>query len=196
MARSKLTDTPVQLMEKEGAVLFSLVKGEQREFPVELDFVLDVTAGYVFEAVVVEAENVTDQTEAPTTLKSSGAQVVINVRIPVYTGLWFTATEYTLEQVVMHEGIYYKLMTETLTDSISPPNNDNWVVTNLATVYLQFMSTLSSTWAQSPQVSSPSYGFFELRVTEPANAVMTETWKPVRGMVEILFSPTDIVADP
>jgi hypothetical protein len=48
-------------------------------------------------------------------------------------------------------------------------------------------------YAVTPTANTPVYGFFELRVTEPSGGVYTRTWKPVRGMVEILFSPTDLV---
>ena len=196
MARPRLISPTVDLMKDEGAVLFSLVKGEQREFPVELDFVSDSTLGYVFEAVVVEAANTASQKEPPTSLMSNGAQTTLTVRLPVFMGDYTIGTEYSLEEVVLFGGNYYKLMTELLTaDEVTPDINENWVLTSMNIVYLQFNKELSDDWAQSPIINVPMYGFFELRVTEPANNIITQTWKPVRGLIEILFSPTDIVAD-
>jgi hypothetical protein len=70
-----------------------------------------------------------------------------------------------------------------------------WEVTTLNKIYVQFPNTLATGWAVQPLASSATYGFFELRVTEPTDAVFTRTFKPVRGMVEILFSPTDETSD-
>ena len=52
MARSRLTETTDDLVTDSGAVLWSFVKGEQLEFPITLNFVENVTAGYAYEAVV------------------------------------------------------------------------------------------------------------------------------------------------
>ena len=52
---------------------------------------------------------------------------------------------------------------------------------------------LGNDYQVQPSVAGSTYGFFELRVTEPANPIFARTWKPIRGMVEIQFSPTDIV---
>jgi hypothetical protein len=60
-------------------------------------------------------------------------------------------------------------------------------------VYIQFPDDLAGGWAVQPGVNFNTYGFFELRVTEPLDAILTHTWKPVRGMVEMLFSPTEAV---
>jgi len=45
-------------------------------------------------------------------------------------------------------------------------------------------------WSVWPSVGKPVYGFLELRVTERSNSVYPRSWKPVRGMVQIIFSPT------
>jgi hypothetical protein len=195
MARPRLVDPTVELMTDEGAVLFSFARGEQREFPVDLDFVSDVTAGFDYEAVIVEAANVAAQTAPPETIQAAGVQTSLVIRVPVHVGPWVTLTAYNLGEVCSYDGSYYRLMAEVLTDAIVPANNTNWEVTNLRTVYIQFASTVSSTWSQSPVINVPVYGFFELRVTEPVNNLIRQTWKPVRGLIEILFSPTDIVAD-
>ena len=66
MARSRLLDPTIDLITDGGDVLWSFVRGEQLEFPVTLNFVENVMAGYTYEAVVVEANNTVDQIVTPT----------------------------------------------------------------------------------------------------------------------------------
>jgi hypothetical protein len=195
MARAKLTETSTDLMSDSGAVLWSFVKGEQLEYPLTLSFISDVYAGYAFEAVVVEADNVAGQTDKPTAIKVGGYQNTLIVRVPVNRGTWAAAASYTRDEVVLYSGIYYTLLSGTNRVNATLPSVDPlWaVVADASTIYIQFPSTLGSPWVVQPTVLSNTYGFFELRVTEPVSATYPRTWKPVRGMVEIQFSPTDTV---
>jgi hypothetical protein len=74
-------------------------------------------------------------------------------------------------------------------------DTDRWSETVLNKIYVQYPATLGSTWSVKPTVTSNTYGFFELRVTEPTDIIFSRTFKPIRGMVELLFSPTDEVTD-
>ena len=200
MARSRLTNTTQDLITDSGAVLWSFVKGEQLEFPITLNFVEDASLkqnnNYVYEAVVIEAQNVLNQTDRPTTIRQNGVQNRLFVRLPIYLGVWQSVVAYNKEDVVLYSGKYYKLLRGIgRTNSVAPDSDSLWVETTLNTIYLQFPSNLASTWAVQPAVNSPVYGFFELRVTEPQDQIFTRTFKPVRGMVEILFSPTDSTPD-
>jgi hypothetical protein len=197
MARSRLTDTTDDLVTDSGAVLWSFVKGEQLEFPVTLNFVENVTAGYAYEAVVVEADNVDLQSERPTTVKIGGQITQLSIRVPTYRGNWDAPQAYNREEIVKYDGIYYKLKNGVARVNSASPDVDTafWEVANMSRVYLQFPKTLTSNWAVAPSVNSPVYGFFEMRVTEPQDSVFRRTWKPVRGMVEIQFSPTYSVDD-
>lgn len=195
MARSKLINPTNDLISDDGAVLWSFVKGEQLEFPVTINFITNST-GYTYEAVVVEGDNISGQTTPPTTIKAGGVQTVLTVRVPSLVGTWNAPSAYTQAEVVLYNSKYYELKSGIArVSAITPDLDPLWTETTLNKVYIQFPSTLASTWAVQPIVGLPSYGFFELRVTEPANPVYRKTWKPVRGMVEILFSPTDIVPD-
>ncbi len=201
MARSRLTNTTQDLIADGGAVLWSFVKGEQLEFPVILNFVEDASVkapgtNYTYEAVVVEALNLPNQLIRPTTIRTGGVATTLFVRLPVFIGTWSSTDAYNKEEVVLYQGIYYKLATGAARVNPTPPSSDpQWVVTQLNKIYLQYPGTLSADWAVQPTVDSPVYGFFELRVTEPNDPVFIRTFKPVRGMVEILFSPTEIVPD-
>jgi len=199
MARSRITDTDRKdLISDAGSVLFSLVKGEQLEFPVTLNFVEDATSAnnYDFEAVIVEANNVVGQLTKPKSALAGGIQDTLYVRVPVNRGNWQSVQAYNREEIVSYNGINYKLLEGAGRINSTPPNLDPfWETTAINKIYIQFPSTLANNYAVSPTVDSPVFGFFELRVTEPTDSIYTRTWKPIRGMVEFLFSPTDIVPD-
>ncbi len=198
MARSRLTQATNDLFSDVGAVLLSLIKGEQLEYPVTLDILTDASVkesnNYTYEAVVIEAKNVVGQTDIPTEVMPSAVQTALTVRLPIYVGEWNPATAYDKEEVIVYSGTYYKLLSGTARISSTPPSVDSlWEETVLNKIYVQIPSTLASTWSVQPMVDKPVYGFIELRVTEPTDPVFQKTWKPIRGMVEILFSPTDVV---
>jgi hypothetical protein len=195
MARSKLTDTGQDLISDSGATLWSFVKGEQLEFPVTLSFLGNV-GGYDLEAVVVEADNVVGQSDKPTAIKTGGVQTILNVRVPTDRGNWQDIQSYNRDEVVYYatSGKYYKLDAGVAyVSAVTPPLDPLWIEYVPNIVNIQFPSTLAATWVVQASVDSPIYGFFELRVTEPLSSSFKRTWKPVRGMVQILFSPTDIV---
>jgi hypothetical protein len=196
MARSLLTDTRQDLIDDSGSVLWSIVKGEQLEFPVEIEFLTNVLLGYQFECVVVEANNVALQEEYPTDIQLAGIQTVLSLRLPDYVGLWEPTGVYDAGNTVLHDDIYYELSDGLAYSSTALPNVDtNWELAKMNQIYVQFPSTLGSDWNVQPMVNHPTYGFFELRVTEPVHYAFRKTWKPVRGMVQLLFSPTHIVPD-
>jgi hypothetical protein len=200
MARSRLTNTTQDLIADSGAVLWSFVKGEQLEFSVALNFVEDASVkpsnNYVYEAVVVEAANVAGQSERPVVVQDGGTQTRLFVRLPVYLGAWQSAVAYNKEDVVLYNNKYYKLVQGSGRVNNTIPSSDPlWTETALNVIYLQFPASLANNWTVQPVVDAPVYGFFELRVTEPQDQIFTRTFKPVRGMVEILFSPTDITSD-
>lgn len=195
MARTKIGDATEDLISDSGSVIWSLIKGEQLEYPITLEFISDSTIpGYIYEAVIVEALNTAGQIDKPKTIMPSGVKTTLTVRRPTVRGAWSSLTAYNYEDVVTHEGLAYKLLSGvSRTNSVTPDLDPFWTLTTLNKVYIQFPASLGSTWTLQPTVDTSVYGFFELQVTEPTNAIFTRSWKPVRGMVEIQFSPTDIV---
>jgi len=198
MARSTITNTTDDLISDSGSVLWSIVTGEQLEFPVILNFVEDASLkesnNYTYEAVVIEGDNT--EGGRPNTLLTNGAQTVLGVRLPIYMGVWDPDVAYNKEDVVFYSVDYYKLKSGAARISDAPPSIDGtWEVTTLNTIYIQFFKELGANWAKKASVDNPVYGFFELRVTEPNDPIFVRTWKPVRGMVELLFSPTQEVPD-
>ena len=200
MARSRITDTRQSLITDGGAVLWSLIQGEQLEFPITLNFIEDASVkrsnNYIYEAVVVEALNIEGQQTPPTQLQPNGAQTRLFVRLPIFLGDWVPSEPYNKEEVVLHMGKYYRLLKGAARVSALTPNEDPlWEETLLNRIYVQFPKELGNGWRVQPVVNAPVYGFFELRVTEPNDPVFSRTFKPIRGMVELLFSPTDMVSD-
>jgi len=197
MARSRLTNTTDDLITDSGATLWSIVRGEQLEFPVTLPFVEDVTDNYTYEAVVVEAANEDGQTIPPTSVQTPTPVVsVLGIRVPTNRGAWQSNMAYNREELATDEGLTYRLIRGAgRISAVQPKNDPDWMLADLNTIYLQFPKTLGSNWTLQPKVGSPTYGFFELRVTEPSDPIFSRTWKPVRGMVELLFSPTYSVDD-
>jgi hypothetical protein len=199
MARSRLLNPTSDLISDGGTVLFSLVQGEQIEYPVTLDFLRSVavtTNNYTFEAVVVEGSNTETQASAPTTARPGGVKTTLFVRLPYYLGNWTSQYAYNKEEVVKYAEKYYKLVSGAGYLSTTTPDADpNWEETVLNKLYVQFPASLARDWAVKPSPNAPGYGFFEIRVTEPTDSIFSRTLKPVRGLVEILYSPSEDTPD-
>lgn len=199
MARASLTAVSNDVITDDGSVLWSLVTGEQLEFPVTLNFVDDATQkpsnDYTYEAVVIEGLNELTS-EVPTSIRPFGIQTRLVVRRPVYVGQWDQNGAYNKEEVVQYNGKYWRLLRGAGYIGTTTPDFDPlWVSTTLNKIFVQFPSTLGVDWQVKANVASSVYGFFELRVTEPPDQIFSRTWKPVRGVVELLFSPTAEVSD-
>ena len=51
--------------------------------------------------------------------------------------------------------------------------------------------TLANTWTVQPTPDKPSYAFFDLEVADAGSGNAQIVRKPVQGLVEVLFSPTE-----
>ncbi len=192
MARAKLTVIEDDLINDGGSVLWSFVKGEQLEFPVTLSFITNASLAYTFEAVIIEANNVAEQIERPTSVKTNGVQTILTVVKPEAPTNYISGNTYAYDNVVFNNNKYYKCIVISTTAPLT--STSDWLEININDIYIRFPSTIGATWSQQPTVSTAVYGFFELSVTEPQNpSGFRRTWKPIRGMVEIQFSPTDVV---
>jgi hypothetical protein len=195
MARTKITAPTTDVISDSGGVLWSIVRGEQLEYPVVLNFITDASSGFTYEAVVVEAQN-TGNGDIPTTIMPAGRQNTLVTRTATPRGNWAAATTYQREDYVFVPATskYYKLLEKTnYVSAVSPQLDPNWVEYDIRTVYVQFPSTLAANWTIAPTAEYPVYGFFELQVMEPVAAFYRRTWKPIRGLVQMMFSPTDLV---
>ena len=190
--RAGLENPANDIVKDAGAVLWSIVQGEQLEFEMDMAFTPNILQ-CTFEAVVLEASNVTEQPSAPQTVQTGGAQTVLGVRVPVHTGKWVSGRPYNYEERCEDQGRHYRLLSGiSYINTKAPKDDPNWEEVSPFLVYLQFPEVLSRDWKVAPTVNGPVYGFVEVRVTEPPNGVFRRTWKPVRGMVKIEFSPTEV----
>jgi hypothetical protein len=193
--RSRISDISTELTSDSGSVLWSTVQGEQLELPVVLNFIDMALPTYDVEAVIIEGYNLGDGA-VPETAKVGGNTISLVVRFTNYTGNWDAPTAYNQEDVVLYNALYYKLSSGVVrVDATTPDVDPLWVAHDPRTIYVQFPETISMTpaWTVQPTANYPVYGFFEVRVTEPANPIFRRTWKPVRGFIEILYSPTALV---
>jgi len=167
-----------------------------------LNFLTDCTtaSGFVFEACVLEAENAPNQTAAPDTIQVGGIKTDYTVgggiRQSVDKLTWGAGTGYNAGDLVLYNAKYYALLAGTgRVSAILPDVDPYWVESTKNTIYIRFADTLGSTWAIKPKINYATYGFFELSVQEPVAYAFRRKWKPVRGMVELLYSPIQTPAD-
>lgn len=199
MARSGITQVVQDLQTDDGSALWSFVQGEQLEFPITLNFITCIDPAYIFEAVIIEADNILNDQGFPVQAKVGGQSLTLTVRVPPYQGAWNSGSSYNREDVVFYaiSNRYYKLITGLNYISATVPTADtvHWEEYIPNKVFVQFPETISVSpaWTVQPQVDNPIYGFFELRVTEPTGGIYQRTWKPVRGLIEINYSPTALV---
>jgi len=55
-----------------------------------------------------------------------------------------------------------------------------------------FPQTLIDNWDTYPIPDKPVYGFIDLEVTDTGVGTNQQIWKPLRGVVEVRYSPTEI----
>lgn len=194
MARSSIANPVDQLQSDSGAVLFSIVQGEQFEYPVTLDFIANASLGYTYECAIIEANNVSGQTEAPTIARPGGMTDELTVFTLLWRGQWSSGAAYSRDDLIYYAGKHYvKDSGNAVITATTPDADPTWIETTPNTIYIRFPEGLSANWSVQPTSKSNVYGFIELRVTEPYGARYQRTWKPLRGMIEFLYSPTKLV---
>jgi len=53
--------------------------------------------------------------------------------------------------------------------------------------------TLVDTWEVQPAPDAPVYGFIGLEIDDGGVGAAKQVWKPLRGLVEVLYSPSEAV---
>jgi hypothetical protein len=144
MARSRITSASQDLISDNGAVLASIVDGEQIQLDVTLNWVTNLS-GYQLKVTVIEALNTGDG-KIPTAVQPSG----VITQLPI--------------------------LDATITDN---------------TFKIVFPENLIATWTTQPSPDKPVYGYIELEVKDTGTGNLQQIWKPLRGLVEVLYSPTE-----
>lgn len=149
MARSKINSRSKDLMKDNGAVLVSLVEGEQIQMEITLGWLTNLT-GYTLTAKVVEADmaGAMDDDGYPKDVKAGGV-----------------VTTLTILDATVSDNTFKIVLPENLIDS----------------------------WTTQPTPDSPTYGWIGLEVRDTGVGTQQLVWKPFRGLVEVLYSPSEEV---
>lgn len=194
MARSDITGQQIDLQSDDGAVLWSIIQGEQLSYQITFDWLTDVSP-FTFEAVITEAAN-DGSGELPTLARVGGVATQLVVVKPASLGNWVANTVYNTGDIVTYSGLkYQKITIGSIANAINPATNTtDWGVYVENKILLRLPSTLSTTpaWATLPTPNLPVFGFFELAMTETGQS-FNRTWKPMRGAIQINYSPTQLV---
>lgn len=59
------------------------------------------------------------------------------------------------------------------------------------TFEIVFPSTLIDAWATTPEPDQPVYGYVGLEVADTGVGTSQQIWKPIRGLVEVRYSPSE-----
>jgi hypothetical protein len=189
MARSRIHDVKQDLVTDSGSVLWSIVRGEQLMLPAHLKFIYDVFEGFEFTAVLMEGDNIEGQRSTPARIRPGGVRTTLSVELPTITGEWDGFVTYSAgESVYYNEAFYTLSIGQHRINNVPPPEDPFWILDKPNKVLIQFPENLVDDWAVTPSPSSPVYGFFELSVKETGDS-FPRIWKPVRGIVEVLYSP-------
>jgi hypothetical protein len=192
MPRATITNQRIDLTSDNGAVLWSIVQGEQFEAMLTFKYLTDITS-ITFKGVLLEAANVFPLTEddefiKPTTLQVDGEKDTLVIRKPLITD-WDEGSEYAVSEVVRYSDGSLFICTEIPPVGTLPTDTKYYDPYTNNKVFLQFSSTLSLGWAVQPTPEYPTYGFIEVALSDD-NPVFSQTLKSIRGMVEFVFSPT------
>jgi hypothetical protein len=146
MPRSAITSKSKDIIDDDGAVLVSLIEGEQTRLDIVASWLTNLS-GYTITAKIVEGDNVQGSGAIPTTAASS----------PVVTTL-------------------------TILDNTPTDNQFDIVIPQ----------TLIDSWDTYPVPDKPVYGFIGLEIADTGTGTNQQIWKPMRGVVEVRYSPTEV----
>ena len=145
--RSRITSPSKDLTDDNGAILISVIDGEQ----VHLDFTfgwLTNMSNMTVTAKIVEANNDRNNNS---TVKPT--EVHTNPTITQLSVIDADVTDNTLKVVIPQD--------------------------------------LVANYHEQPAPNIPVYGFFGLEIADAGAGDAQQIWKPVRGLVEVLYSPTE-----
>jgi len=146
MARSKITSTSKDIITDDGAILVSVVHGEQTRLSLTIGWITNLS-GYSITCKVVEGDNLQGSGSIPSTASDS----------PVITTLPIIDVDPT-------DNVFEVVIPETLIDS----------------------------WDTSPEIGKPIYGFVGLEIKDVGVGNAQQIWKPMRGLIQVLYSATEV----
>jgi len=144
MARSRISSESKDLLSDDGAVLISIIDGEQIHLDIQLNWLTNLT-GYAITSKIVEGLN-DGEGSKPLGVKPGG-----NVRTLSFIDTVTTDNKITL------------VIPDDLVEPYSPP----------------------------PKPDKPVYAYIDLEIADTGSGINKQIWKPLRGLVEILYSPSE-----
>ena len=145
MPRSKITSSSKDLITDDGAILASVIHGEQTRLDIVVGWLTNLS-NYTITAKVVEGNNTQGSGEKPVAAEVGGAVITLPI-----------------------------------IDTVVSDNQFDIVIPQ----------TLIDTWATTPEPDKPIYGFIGLEIQDSGAGNAQQIWKPMRGLVEVLYSPTE-----
>ena len=122
MARSQIERIEEQLQSDSGAVLFSIVQGEQFEYPVTLSFIQNASLGYDFECAVIEGLNVDNQEAPPITARPGGVSNQLTVFVPPWKSGWSAVAAHSSDDLVAYNNLVYIRLVGAYVVDATPPD--------------------------------------------------------------------------
>jgi hypothetical protein len=113
-----------------------------------------------------------------------------------FTAAWMTNLLGSTITAKVIEGDNSVLGTKPLVEATTPIITTLEVIDAIPTdnvFKLVFPETLTSTWSTAPLPNKPVYGFFGIEIADAGVGSAQQIWKPVRGLVEVLYSPTEAI---
>ena len=89
--------------------------------------------------------------------------------------------DYTKDELPTQEQTGGVITTLTIIDSDPTDNNFKIVIPE----------TLIDSWTTQPRPNKPSFGWIGLEVRDNGTGADQQIWKPMRGLVEVLYSPSE-----
>lgn len=188
MARADINKPTVDPIVDEGSVLYSFIMTERTYQEVELSFVEDITQ-FTVTASFIEANNVLGVEEVPDTVKPGATSKVLTCVLPVIKGDYDPAAQYEQGDYVSHNGSNWRAEPGTSNAVTLPEPSDaepKWAKSNPNTVQVLFDETLGKDFAVQPTVTTPVYGFFQLKLTQ--KSTKAQVFIPVRGVVALHYA--------
>ena len=158
MPRSRINSRSKDLVKDNGAILLSVVKGEQVHLEVTLNWITNLS-GYTITPKIVEAD-----------------MTGLDTRPIDPTGVDQTRDE--LPETVRAGGV---VTTCAVIDEDTTDNSFKVVIPE----------DLIDNYAAQPTPQAPVYAWFGMEVADTGVGNNQQIWKPMRGLVEILYSPSE-----
>jgi hypothetical protein len=171
MARSSITSKSKDLISDDGSILVSMIKGEQTQIAVTLNWVTNLS-GYIITPKVIEGDN-SLAGNIPTQIHQT------NPNIRLLDVLYTTGGSLALDTNASTSGSANQSNTFTL---VFPEN----LITQGGS------GTNDGNYNVQPDVNKPVYGFLGVEIKDTGVGALQQIYKPFRGLVEIKFSPTEV----